>query len=216
MSTPSLASSLSSGSCPLRCRCMRMFPIPGDNVFPEGITEGPGTSFFVGSTGDGAIYRGDTSTGIVEPFLPPDGDGRVCICGLDIDQYGRLIACDFGGAQLFVYDLATRALVARRPLPSTDALPNDVVVYGDWAYVTDSKRPVVCSTGSCAIRLSRCCSSARRARAARSGGPVWAPARPGPSILAGMTSTPTGCCSTTTSFTVSPTGALTPAAISAT
>jgi hypothetical protein len=54
---------------------MRMFPIPGDNVFPEGITEGPGTSFFVGSTGDDAIYRGDTSTGIVEPFLPPDGDG---------------------------------------------------------------------------------------------------------------------------------------------
>ena len=90
-----------------------------------------------------AIYRGDTPTGIVEPFLPPDGDGRVCICGLDIDHYGRLIACDFGGAQLFVYNLATRALVARRPLPSTDALPNDVVVYGDWAYVTDSKRPLV-------------------------------------------------------------------------
>jgi sugar lactone lactonase YvrE len=122
---------------------MRTFPIPGDNVFPEGITEGPGTSFFTGSTGDGAIYRGDTATGIVEPFLPPDGDGRVSICGLDVDDYGRLIACDFGGAQVFAYDLAARCLVARRPLPAADALPNDVVVHGDWAYVTDSKRPVV-------------------------------------------------------------------------
>lgn len=120
-----------------------MFPIPGDNVFPEGITEGAGMSFFVGSTGDGAIYRGDTATGIVEPFLPPDGDGRVSICGLDVDNYGRLIACDFDGAQVFAYELATRALAARRPLPSADALPNDVVVHGDWAYVTDSKRPVV-------------------------------------------------------------------------
>jgi sugar lactone lactonase YvrE len=122
---------------------MRMFPIPGDNVFPEGITEGPGTSFFVGSTGDGAIYRGDTATGIVEPFLPPDGDGRVSICGLDVDDHGRLIACDFRGAQVFAYDLATRALAARRRLPSADALPNDVVVHGDWAYVTDSRHPVV-------------------------------------------------------------------------
>jgi Cu-Zn family superoxide dismutase len=122
---------------------MRVFAIPGDNVFPEGITEGPGTSFFVGSTGDGAIYRGDTLTGTVEPFIPPDGDGRVSICGLDVDDYGRLIACDFGGAQVFAYDLATCALAARRPLPSVDALPNDVVVHGDWAYVTDSRRPVV-------------------------------------------------------------------------
>jgi sugar lactone lactonase YvrE len=122
---------------------MRTFSIPGDDVFPEGITEGPGTSFFTGSTGDGAIYRGDTATGIVEPFLPPDGDGRVCICGLDVDDYGRLIACDFDGAQVFAYGLASRSLVARRPLPAADALPNDVVVHGDWAFVTDSKRPVV-------------------------------------------------------------------------
>jgi hypothetical protein len=28
------------GPCPIRCGCMRMFPIPGANVCPEGITEG--------------------------------------------------------------------------------------------------------------------------------------------------------------------------------
>ena len=29
----------------------------GDNVFPEGITEGGATVFYVGSMGDGTIYR---------------------------------------------------------------------------------------------------------------------------------------------------------------
>lgn len=122
---------------------MARYALPGENVFPEGITEGPGTTFFVGSLGDGSIYRGDTATGRVEVFLPPDGDGRAAIAGLDVDNYGRLIACDFDGGQLFVYDLATRALVARWRLPAEEAWPNDVVVAGDVAYVTDSKQPLV-------------------------------------------------------------------------
>jgi Cu-Zn family superoxide dismutase len=122
---------------------MRRFEIPGDNVFPEGITEGPGTTFFVGSMTDGTIYRGDTTTGEVAVFLPPDGDGRGNICGMDVDGYGRLISCDFEGGRLFVHDLASRRLVASRKIPAAEALPNDVVVVGDSAYVTDTKRPIV-------------------------------------------------------------------------
>jgi sugar lactone lactonase YvrE len=119
------------------------YSLPGDNVFPEGITEGGGTGFFVGSMGDGAIYYGDTETGRVEPFLPPDGDGRTTITGLDVDAHGRLIACDYDGGQLFVYNLANRTLVARRPLPAQESWPNDVVVAGDSAYVTDTRHPRV-------------------------------------------------------------------------
>jgi sugar lactone lactonase YvrE len=122
---------------------VRFFPIPGDRVFPEGITEGPGTTFFVGSMTDGTLYRGDTRTGAVEVFLPADGDGRGNICGLDVDGYGRLVSCDFASGQLFVHDIATRSLIARRRLPAETARPNDVVVHGDAAYVTDSHRPVV-------------------------------------------------------------------------
>jgi sugar lactone lactonase YvrE len=118
------------------------YPLPGDNVFPEGITEGPGTTFFVGSLGDGTIYRGDVMTGRIEAFVPPDGDGRIAITGLAVDGYGRLVACDYDGAQLFVYDLATRALVARRALPD-QSWPNDVVVVEDSGYVTDTKHPLV-------------------------------------------------------------------------
>jgi sugar lactone lactonase YvrE len=93
--------------------------------------------------GDGTIYYGDTATGRVEPFLPPDGDGRTTITGLDVDAHGRLIACDYDGGQLFIYSLANRSLVARRPLPSQESWPNDVVVAGDSAYVTDTRHPRV-------------------------------------------------------------------------
>jgi sugar lactone lactonase YvrE len=117
---------------------VRRYAIPGGNVFPEGITEGAGTTFFVGSLGDGTIYGGDADTGAVEVFLPPGGDGRRAVAGLDIDGHGRLIACDFDGGQVFAYELETRRLAARRPIPAPGALPNDVVVAGDSAYVTDS------------------------------------------------------------------------------
>lgn len=117
--------------------------LPGDNVFPEGITAGPGTAGFVGSMGDGTIYRGDISTGEVEAFLPPDGDGRATITGLDVDGYGRLISCDYDNGQLFVHDLATRTLAARRAIPAEESWPNDVVVAGDSAYVTDTRHPLV-------------------------------------------------------------------------
>jgi sugar lactone lactonase YvrE len=65
------------------------------------------------------------------------------ITGLAVDGYGRLIACDYDGGQLFVYDLATRALVARRALPAEQSWPNDVAVAGDTAYVTDTRHPLV-------------------------------------------------------------------------
>ena len=122
---------------------MASYALPGTNVFPEGITEGPGTTFFVGSMGDGSIYRGDTATGRIDVFVPPDGDGRTTITGLAVDGYGRLIACDYDGRQLFVYDLATGSLVARRVLPAEEAWPNDVAVAGDSAYVTDTRHPLV-------------------------------------------------------------------------
>ncbi|MDA8323925.1 MAG: hypothetical protein M0030_29525 [Actinomycetota bacterium] len=121
---------------------MRRYVLPGQQVFPEGITEGPGSTFYVGSLGDGTIFRGDTATGAVQVFLGPDGDGRRSVAGLDVDSHGRLIACDFDGGQVFGYDLASRQVAARRALPA-GSMPNDVVVVGDTAYVTDSGSPVI-------------------------------------------------------------------------
>jgi sugar lactone lactonase YvrE len=121
---------------------MVRYPIPGDSVFPEGITEGGGATFFVGSM-DGTIFRGDVATGQVERFaVPPDG-ARTMLCGLDIDGYGRLIGCAYDSGELFAYSLASCTLVARRRLPVQEAWPNDVVVVGDSAYVTDTRQPLV-------------------------------------------------------------------------
>jgi sugar lactone lactonase YvrE len=119
------------------------YALPGPAVFPEGITEGPGTSFFAGSLGDGAIYRGDTATGKVTVAVAPNGDGRRAIAGLDVDAHGRLVACDIEGGQLFVYDLDSGSLVARRAVPVAECWPNDVVIIGDSAYITDTKNPLV-------------------------------------------------------------------------
>jgi sugar lactone lactonase YvrE len=119
------------------------YSLPGGKVFPEGITEGPDGTFFAGSMGDGTIYRGDTATGAVEVFLPPDGDGRTTVTGLTVDRYQRLIACDIDGRQLFAYRLDTRELVARRRFPADEVAPNDVAVTGDSAYVSDSNHPLV-------------------------------------------------------------------------
>jgi len=119
------------------------YRLAGDNVFPEGITEGPDATFFVGSLGTGAIYRGEVTSGEVDMVLPPDGDGRQAICGLDVDSYGRLVACDVAGGQLFVFDLDARRSVARRQIPADESWPNDVVVVGDSAYVTDSKNALI-------------------------------------------------------------------------
>lgn len=122
---------------------MTDYALPGRAVYPEGITEGPGATFYVGSLGDGTIYRGDTTTGEVTIVVPPDGDGRRAIAGLDVDGYGRLVACDIDGGQLFAYDLKSGALAARRLIPAEESWPNDIVVVGDVAYITDSKRPLV-------------------------------------------------------------------------
>lgn len=119
------------------------FSVPGAAVFPEGITEGGGSTFYVGSLGDGTLFRGDAATGVVEVLLPPDGDGRVSTAGLAIDGAGRLVSCDINGGQLFVHDPVTRTLIARRPLPAEKAQPNDVAIIAGTAYVTDSSRPVV-------------------------------------------------------------------------
>jgi sugar lactone lactonase YvrE len=119
------------------------YVLPGTNVFPEGITEGSGTTFFVGGIGDGVIYRGDAGTGVVEELFTPDSGDRPVIAGLEVDDYGRLIACDYEGGRILAYDLAGQALIASQPLPAAESRPNDVVVTGDTAFITDTRHPVV-------------------------------------------------------------------------
>ena len=123
-----------------------IFEIPGERVFPEGIAYDPRTSvFYIGSTEDGTIYRGELATGIVEPFLPGGQDGRTAVTGLKVDEAGRLVVCGRRTGRIFVYDTASGALLVRLWNGRADGtLVNDAAIAADGAaYITDSFLPVL-------------------------------------------------------------------------
>ena len=54
----------------------RAFALPDGGGFPEGVAYDEATGdFYVGSTVDGTIYRGNVRTGTVEVFLPGQEQG---------------------------------------------------------------------------------------------------------------------------------------------
>ena len=123
-----------------------VFEIPGERVFPEGIAYDPAAgAFYVGSTEDGTIYRGDLATGVVEPFLQGGEDGRTAVTGLKVDGAGRLVVCGRRTGRIFVYDTASGSLLARFWNGRNEGtLINDAVIAPDGAaYVTDSFLPVL-------------------------------------------------------------------------
>lgn len=114
--------------------------IPGDAVFPEGITT-DGRAFYVSSSADGTIYRGEIGVPDLKVWLEAGTDGRDRALGMTVDPYGRLLVC--GDGALYAYDLATSAFIAKRPVATEPTLLNDVYVLDGHAYVTDSLRPVL-------------------------------------------------------------------------
>jgi hypothetical protein len=115
-----------------------------DGFFPEGIESGRGTSFFVGSMSDGAIWRGDlrTGSGTVLAVGAPGrasagiayeaGRNRIWVAGVGPPLNGS--------GDVRVYDASSGALLATYQAPGVGLL-NDVAVTPDAVYVTDSSFP---------------------------------------------------------------------------
>lgn len=116
-----------------------MIKLP-DGFQPEGIATGQGTTFYVGSVRDGAIYRGDLLTddsGVLVPGEP----GRTA-AGMKVDSQNRLFVAGGPTGRATVYDAATGARLADyQAAPAGGSVLNDVVVTRDAAYFTDSIRP---------------------------------------------------------------------------
>ena len=133
-----------------------VYTLPGSGVFPEGITADDGT-FYVTSTGDGAVFRGRLGTSELEVFLPGGADGRTGAAGIDVsdgddnddndvDDVNRLVIAGGATGKVWVYDSMSGALVGTfaNGLGEDATFLNDVVIAdnGD-AFVTDSRSPVL-------------------------------------------------------------------------
>ena len=109
---------------------------------PEGIESGRGTSFFVGSLADGAIWRGDLRTGSGAE-LADGATGRVSV-GIAYEAARDRLWVAGGGPGFFgtgdvrVYDASSGVLLATFLPPEDVGFLNDVAITHDAVYVTDS------------------------------------------------------------------------------
>lgn len=112
-----------------------------DGWQPEGIATGRGTSFYVGSLADGAIYRGSVLTGRGAVLVPGQA-GQVAV-GIEVDRRNRLWVAGGATGAARVYDAGSGRLIASYQLATGATFINDVVVTQDAAYFTDSVNPVL-------------------------------------------------------------------------
>ncbi len=108
---------------------------------PEGIEIGKGSTFFVGSVADGAIYRGSLRTGGGSIFIP--GVTGRSATGLELDNHNRLIVAGAGTGSAYVYDARNGNLLRTYTLATAPTFINDVVVTHGAAYLTDSQKAVL-------------------------------------------------------------------------
>lgn len=115
------------------------FALPGEAVFPESVgVEAATGAAYVGSLDDGALYR-LTTGGQVELWSAAGEGGRSSVAGVKVDARGRLWAAGGYDGTLWVYDLASRSLLARLDVGGRPSCVNDIAFGpGGEAYVTDS------------------------------------------------------------------------------
>ncbi len=125
---------------------LNQYILPGDRVFPEGITYQRTTKdFFVSSTTDGTIFRGNLKQESADVFLPGGTDGRTTAVGLKVDaRKNRLFVAGGNTGQIFVYNTHSGELLGKFNNHKASTFINDVAISpnGD-AYFTDSLDPTL-------------------------------------------------------------------------
>jgi sugar lactone lactonase YvrE len=108
---------------------------------PEGIEVGRGTTFYVGSVANGALYRGNLRTGTGAIFVA--GETGKAATGIELDRHNRLFVAGAGTGRAHVYNARTGALIQTFTLAAAPTFINDVVVTRTGAYFTDSQKAVL-------------------------------------------------------------------------
>ncbi|MBW4629970.1 MAG: SMP-30/gluconolactonase/LRE family protein [Brasilonema octagenarum HA4186-MV1] len=124
---------------------LNRYILPGERVFPEGIAYQPKTKdFFVSSTTDGTIFRGNLQQESAEVFLPGGADGRTTAIGLKVDDKGRLFVAGGNTGQIFVYNTHSGELLGQFKNQKASTFINDVAISPNGeAYFTDSSDPTL-------------------------------------------------------------------------
>ncbi|GGK14226.1 hypothetical protein GCM10011583_52740 [Streptomyces camponoticapitis] len=115
------------------------FPLP-NGFRPEGIAIGGGPYAYMGSLADGAIRRADLRTGESRTVLAGATGGAAT--GLKLDRDGLLYISGGLSASIRVLDTRTNRLTATYQ-PTAAGFVNDVILYGDRAWFTNSHAPVL-------------------------------------------------------------------------
>jgi hypothetical protein len=103
---------------------------------PEGITAGPGTTVYVGSLANGAIWQADVRTGDGEILV--EGEAGMVAVGVFYEaDADRLWVAGGPTGQVRVYDASSGDLLETYVFSPAGFL-NDLVVTDDAVYVTDS------------------------------------------------------------------------------
>lgn len=120
----------------------RLFSIPGEEVFPEGVSYDAATgNFYVGSTTDGTLYVGNMDSDAMTVFSEGGADGRTAAIGTKVDDDGLLWVAGGGTGQVFVYDTADASHVATFTTPEAEeTFINDLAITESGVYFTDSFR----------------------------------------------------------------------------
>ena len=114
---------------------------PSTHGNPEGVAFDPSSgAFFVGSTGDGTIYRGTLGSSTAIVFIP--GAPGMEAVGMKVARGKLYVAGGFSGA-VRVYEIATKKLVASFETGGGGMLNDLVVTRGGDVFVTDSFRPTL-------------------------------------------------------------------------
>ena len=119
------------------------YALPGSAVYPEGITFEESTgNFYVTSTSDGTVFRGNVDRPEASVFIP--GDGRpFSAVGTKVDDAAdRLYVAGGRTGEVRIYSTATGALLQTLTTGEGGFL-NDLVLTGSGAFVTDSTRPIL-------------------------------------------------------------------------
>jgi sugar lactone lactonase YvrE len=119
------------------------YELPGNAVFPESVGVHADTGdAYVGSLGDGTLYRIQRDRETPEIWSPGGADGRGSVAGVKIDSRGRLWAAGGYDGTLWIYDLEQRTLLARSELAEPPTCVNDIAFGpGGDGFVTDSFVP---------------------------------------------------------------------------